>query len=178
MHQLWQHRNGVWYVLHGPRLKNGFQQGQKAAARLKSSSPSSSPEARNRPSQAKPSGPSSKATGTTTGRPSRGKRPEIRHSSPDRSDGDLAPEQLTPTVIKRYAADRGAAAGTILREVGILRAALAGPKPQDDRSAPGNPQPGPSPASPRSVADQGRSQSPPGGLHRAPRQAVRHPWGL
>lgn len=38
--------------------------------------------------------------------------------------GDLRPTDLTPPVFKKYAKDRGAANGTILREIGILRAAL------------------------------------------------------
>lgn len=41
-----------------------------------------------------------------------------------RGVGDFQPEDLTPTVIKRYAAERHAKPGTILREVGVLRAAL------------------------------------------------------
>jgi integrase len=41
-----------------------------------------------------------------------------------RGVGNLTPECLTPTAIKRYALQRGASDGTVLREVGVLRAAL------------------------------------------------------
>ena len=38
---------------------------------------------------------------------------------------DLRLNHLTPTAVKRYAQERGASAGTILREIGVLRAALS-----------------------------------------------------
>ena len=39
--------------------------------------------------------------------------------------GELLPSHLLPMTIKRYARERGASNGTILREIGVLRAALS-----------------------------------------------------
>lgn len=126
MDKLWKHQNGVWYVLTGPRLKRRVSTGQrdrreaeKYLTRYMAGS--------NEPTL---SGPTVQAVlegyRDDHGKGLRGQDGlNYGVKALIAGLGDLAPDHLTPTVIKRYAKDRGAKDGTILREVGVLRAALA-----------------------------------------------------
>lgn len=126
MHQLWQHPNGVYYVLYGPRLKKRLSTRTRdrgaAEAALAQFIAGSAAEVIDQP---------------TVGEILAGYERDgvARVRSPDtlrfsvvalrRSLGGLQPNQLLPPIIKCYASDRGRSAGTILREIGVLRAALA-----------------------------------------------------
>lgn len=126
MHQLWKHSNGIWYVLYGDRLKKRLsartrdrRQAETFLAQFIAGSQNPVVEA---PTVGELLADYEKEHGA-----------EVR--SPDaikfcvaplaRLLGPLQPAQLTPPVIKKYAKDRGAAAGTVLRDIGVLRAALA-----------------------------------------------------
>lgn len=123
--QLWKHRNGKWYILHGPRLKRRISTGtpDRREAEIKLSqfiAGGQEPTLSEISVQAILEG-----YRDDHGKGLRGQC-GLRYgiTALVRRLGDLKPDHLTPTVIKRYAAERGAADGTILREVGILRAAL------------------------------------------------------
>lgn len=125
MHQLWQHPNGRWYVLYGHRLKKRVSTGAKDRRQAEGFlsqfiAGSHEPGLATQTVRAILEG-----YRDDHGKGLRGQS-GLKYGARALIDrmGDLAPEHLTPTVIKRYAADRGAAPGTILREVGILRAAL------------------------------------------------------
>lgn len=123
--QLWKHPNGTFYVLHGPRLK------KRISARTKDRR-----EAEIYLSQFIAGSQEPALDAVTVQTILEGYRAD--HGQTIRGTGalkygmaalvshlgSLRPNHLTPTVIKRYAMDRGAAPGTILREIGILRAAL------------------------------------------------------
>jgi integrase len=128
MHQLWKHPNGKWYVLYGPRLQKrvSTRTGDRGKAEIWLS---------NFIAGAQEPAP----TDSTVGQILAGY--ETEHGPETRSHalkydarhlkaglGSLQPLDLTPPVIKRYSKARlatGAKPGTILREVGTLRAALA-----------------------------------------------------
>lgn len=125
MHQLWRHKNGKWYILYGERLKRRLSTGtdDRKQAEIKLSqfiAGSQEPSLEAQTVQAilegyrDDHGKGLRGTGALK----YGMVALIRYL------GSFQPDHLTPTVIKRYAVDRGAAAGTILREIGILRAAL------------------------------------------------------
>jgi integrase len=125
-HQLWKHPNGKWYVLYGPRLRSRVSTGETDRAKAEIYL-SQFIAGRQEPTLDAPTvseilsgyekdhGPSLRAPGAL--------KYGVRHLH--HILGSLLPEHLTPTTIKRFAAERGASAGTILREVGILRAALS-----------------------------------------------------
>lgn len=123
--QLWKHPNGTYYVLYGPRLKKRVSSGTKERR-----------EAEIFLSQYIAGSQEPVLDAVTVEQILRGyERERSKHlRSPGALKygvaplaaalGNLRPNQLTPTAISSYARGRGAAAGTILREVGILRAAL------------------------------------------------------
>lgn len=123
--QLWRHPNGNWYVLHGQRLKKRISAGTKdrrqAEIFLSQFIAGSQEPTLNAPTVET----ILDGYGADHGKSLRGKD-GLRYGTAAliRQIGNLKPDQVTPTVIKRYAAERGAAPGTILRELGILRAAL------------------------------------------------------
>lgn len=125
MHQLWQHPNGVYYVLYGPRLKRRIStrarnRGQAETFLAQFIAGSGSP----------------LVDSPTVGEILAGYEADAkaRVRSPDSLRyavlaltcrlGSLRPTQLLPATIKGYARERKAAPGTVLREIGVLRAAL------------------------------------------------------
>lgn len=127
MHQLWHHPNGKWYVLYGPRLRSRVSTGEtdRAKAEIYLSQFIAG--------QQEPSLDAASVreivAGYAADRSPKLRAPNaLRFSARPITDnlGDLRPEQLTPTVIRGYAAKRGqtVGSGTILREIGTLRAAL------------------------------------------------------
>lgn len=126
MHQLWQHPNGVYYVLYGPRLKRRISTGSRERGEAETYLAryiAGAGEAYQR----EPS------VGDIVEAYRDDKLPKVRSKQTMqfscsvliRSFAALRPSHLTPTVIKRYAAERGASDGSILREIGVLRASLA-----------------------------------------------------
>jgi integrase len=123
---LWQHENGIWYVLYGPRLS------RRVSTRTRDRREADAFLAQY---VAGASNPIIKEP--TVGEILEGYRadrsPHIRGvetlgfnvAALVRHLGDLKPEQLLPAIIRGYEAKRGVAPGTILREIGVLRAALA-----------------------------------------------------
>lgn len=126
MHQLWQHPNGRWYVLYGPRLKKRISartrdRGQAETFLAQFIAGASAPVI------------DAPTIGEILAGYEEDRKPHVH--SPDTLKfsvralttrlGSLLPSQLLPPTIRHYAATRGAAAGTILREIGVLRAALA-----------------------------------------------------
>lgn len=126
MHQLWQHPNGFYYVLHGPRLK------KRVSARTRNRR-----QAETFLSQfiAGASAPviEQPTVGEILVGYQRDRTPSVRSPQTLRFAvqalspllGHLQPSQLLPAVTRRYASDRRVSAGTILREIGVLRASLA-----------------------------------------------------
>lgn len=123
--RLWRHPNSVWYVLHGPRLKQQLstkttdrRDAEKFLARFLAVSATPT---------AKRIAVGQILDGYYAAKKESVRSPEsIRHAviglAPLR---DLFPAQLTPPVIERWAVGRAASDGTVLKEVGVLRAALA-----------------------------------------------------
>lgn len=124
--QLWKHPNGKFYVLHGHRLKKRVSTGTKDRR-----------EAEIFLSQFIAGSQEPALDAVTVSEILAGyeaeKKEKVRSKSalkygaaPLRAHlGNLRPEQITPKVIENFANSRGKSAGTVLREVGILRAALA-----------------------------------------------------
>lgn len=123
MHQLWQHKNGYWYVLHGPRLRRQIStqtkdrgEAEKFLARFIAieGEPEGIPTVGELLNNYK-----THKTGSV-------RAPNSLHYSVQGLQPlkDLYPTQLTPRVMDKWARERGASAGTILRDVGVLRAAL------------------------------------------------------
>lgn len=124
--QLWKHPNGKYYVLYGPRLKRRSSTGTKDRR-----------EAEIFLAQFIAGSQEPALDAVTVSQILRGYESDRgQHLRAPNSlkygivplefaIGSLLPGQLTPTAIRRYAEGRAAAAGTILREIGILRAALA-----------------------------------------------------
>jgi integrase len=125
MHKLWRHANGTFYVLYGPRLRRRVSTGahdRAQAERFLAQFIAGSQE----PALSEPTvGEILAAYRDDHGKGLRG-QDGLKYgvAALTRQIGDLKPDHLTPTQIKRYSAQRGASAGTILREIGILRAAL------------------------------------------------------
>jgi integrase len=123
--QLWKHPNGTYYVLHGPRLK------RQLSTRTRDKRQADAFLANFIAGQADPQ-PDAPTVGKILAGYETDKLPKIRSTGSltyaaaalHARLGDLKPEHLTPATIERYARERGAKAGTILREIGVLRAAL------------------------------------------------------
>lgn len=123
--QLWKRPNGVWYILHGPRLRRQITTGTKDRR--------SAEQVLARFIAVGGQEPGRRFTvGEILNGYYAAKRATIRAPSSLyygclglRPLDPLYPTQLTPPVISGWARDRGVADGTILREVGVLRAALA-----------------------------------------------------
>lgn len=132
MHKLWQHPNGTFYVLHGPRLRKRTSTHAKDRREA---------EVRLARFIAADTGLTSEAP--TVGTILRGYRDAklktVRGKEAlkfsvkvlERHLDDLQPQHLTPKALEDYAQkrkanakNRKAGAGTILREIGVLRAAL------------------------------------------------------
>jgi integrase len=124
--QLWKHPNGTWYVRFGKRLK------QRVSSRTKDRK-----EAEVFFSQFVAA-----ESGLTPDDPNMGaileayqadRTPCVRSKKTlegsvkvlQRHFKDLKPKHLNPAVIRKFAVERKAADGTILRDIGTLRAALA-----------------------------------------------------
>src|SRR5262245_53459441 len=126
MHQLWQHRNGIWYVLHGPRLRKRVstrtQDRTAAEMFLTNFIAASGGLADDIP-----------LVGALLDAYCADRLPNVRGKDAlqfsvkvlKRHFANLLPHNLTPLALRKFVKDRGASAGTILREVGVLRAALA-----------------------------------------------------
>ena len=124
MHQLWQHKNGYWYVLHGPRLR------RQISTKTKDRGEAEKFLARFIAVEGEPD-----LTLPTTGQILDGYKADragIRSPNSLRFAVQglkplehLFPTQLTPKAVREWASKRGASPGTILREVGVLRAALS-----------------------------------------------------
>jgi integrase len=123
--QLWQHDNGNFYVLYGPRLR------ERISTRTKDRGKAETFLSRfiagsDSPIVEQPT------IGAILDGYEADHGPEVE--SPDslkycviplkRFFGDLQPSHLTPKEIKKYAKQRGKADGTILRDIGVLRIAL------------------------------------------------------
>lgn len=124
--QLWKHPNGTYYVLYGPRLKRQLstrtrdkREADAFLANFIAASVDPQPAA---PDVTKILG-GYEADKLTKVRSTGG----LTYSAKALNArlGTLQPDHLTPGVIEKYARERGAKAGTILREIGVLRAALA-----------------------------------------------------
>jgi integrase len=124
--QLWQHPNGTFYILHGTRLRS------RLSTRTKD----------RREAEIFLSRFIAADTGLTSEAPTvaailtgykKDRLPAVRGVEVleyavkvlTEHLGDLQPAQLTPPTLQTYTRKRGVAPGTILREVGVLRAALA-----------------------------------------------------
>lgn len=123
MHQLWRRDNGVWYVLYGPRLRRQIStqtQDRREAERFLARFIASSDE------------PEQPTVGEVLAAYADDRCAGIRAPESLRyavkgltALQDLYPMHLTPAVITQWAQSRGASNGTVLREIGVLRAALA-----------------------------------------------------
>ena len=125
MHQLWQHRNGVWYVLHGPRLRKRISaqtKNRRAAEQFLARFIATADEPVGEIPTAGQVLAAYQADRETRVRSPNSLRFAVRGLAPL---GDLFPSQLTPAAVRAWAKARGAAPGTVLREVGVLRAAMA-----------------------------------------------------
>lgn len=124
--QLWKHPNGTYYVLHGPRLK------RRLSTRTRDRREADRFLANFIAGHADPQ-PNAPTVGQILTGYESDRLPKVRATgalsyatrSLHERLADLRPEHLTPATIQRYARERGAKAGTILREIGVLRAALA-----------------------------------------------------
>jgi integrase len=127
MHQLWQHPNGNYYVLYGPRLQ------KRVSTRTGDRREAETFLAQFIAGSAAPT--IAKATvgeilaGYEADKKANGirGRDALKYCviSLSKPLGPLQPNQLLPPVIRQYAKDRQASPGTILRDIGVLRAALA-----------------------------------------------------
>lgn len=127
--RLWKHKNGVYYVLYGPEHKRRVSSGTRdlgEANKFLADFIHSKDTAK----------PASPTVGWFLDHYRDGHRNEVRaQGAMDYAVGalrrhlaDFRPEQLLPPAVKKYARDRkadGVGAGTILREIGVLRAAFA-----------------------------------------------------
>jgi integrase len=126
MHQLWQHPNGVWYVLYGPRLKKRVSartrdRGKAEAFLAQFIAGSASPVVEQ------------PTVGEILAGYEEDRKPKVRSKETlslnvrdlKKHLGALLPNQLLPAAVRGYVKARGVAPGSILREIGTLRAALA-----------------------------------------------------
>lgn len=125
MHQLWKRSNGIWYIIHGPGLRRQVSTRTKDRGRAEQVLARFIATAGEKPGEY-----------PTVGQILNGyysaKRASVRAPEAIRFAvigleplQHLYPNQLTPPAISRWARDRGVSDGTVLREVGALRAALA-----------------------------------------------------
>lgn len=119
---LWQHENGNWYVRYGARRISAQTKNRGEADKFLARfiATADEPEAGKCTVGVILAG--YEADKTQTVRAPDTIRYAVKALQPL---ADLFPYQLTPPTIRRWAASRGVSAGTILREVGVLRAALA-----------------------------------------------------
>jgi hypothetical protein len=123
--QLWQRDNGIWYVQFGPRLR------KRVSTQTKDRGDAEKFLARFIAVQHEPRGPKTTvgdilagymADKTRTVRAPNSLKFAVQALQPIK---DLFPSQLTPPTIRRWVDGRKVSNGTILREVGVLRAAMA-----------------------------------------------------
>jgi integrase len=122
---LWQHPNGFFYILYGPRLQRRLstrttdrRQAEQFHARFTLGTES--------PVVAQP------CIGDILDGYEKDAQQRVRSKESLRYAvvalkarlGALPPADLLPPVIRKYAKDRGSSSGTIIRELGVLRAAL------------------------------------------------------
>lgn len=132
MHKLWKHPNGTFYALHGPRLRK--RASLRTTDRKEADARFAQFVIENR--NLIPESPlvsdildgyqNSRTTyGKETGEPLRAPN-ALKYSvkALKKQLGELKPENLVPDTIRTYAIKRKASNGTILRDVGVLRAAL------------------------------------------------------
>lgn len=121
---LWKHENGYWYVRYGLRLRS------RVSAQTKDRGEAEKFLSRFIATSGEPEAPECTvgpildgylADKTKTVRAPNALRFAVKALQPL---CDLYPYQLTPPTIRRWAGSRGVSAGTVLREVGVLRAAL------------------------------------------------------
>jgi len=130
MFKLWKHGNGIWYILHGPRLKRRVST-RTADRREAEIALSRFVAGYHEPAVA---GLSVREIlhGYQDDRSKDEQRPirspnslKFAVKALERHLGDLQISDLTPTTMKQFALARSASNGTVLREVGVLRAAGA-----------------------------------------------------
>lgn len=122
---LWRHQNGIWYVRFGPRLS------RRISTQSKDRREADQFLARFIATEGEPEG--SRRTvgdillGYMAAKTGKVRAPEAIRFAVKGLYGlhDLFPYQLTPQNIARWAGSRGASNGTILREVGVIRAAMS-----------------------------------------------------
>lgn len=125
MPDLWKHENDYWYVLYGPRLK------QRVSARTKDRGQADIFLANFIAGSLNPTT-NDPLVGDLLDQYETEHGPEVRSLASlqfsvrplKKHLGLLRPGHITPPVTKQYAKDRGASPGTILRDMGALRAAL------------------------------------------------------
>lgn len=151
MHKLWQHPNGTFYALHGDRLRKRVSLRTKDRAKAEVRLAHLVIETKTR----LPDSPfvsdilsaylTSRTTqGRSTGEPLRAPN-ALKYSVKALTKllGHLRPEHLVEDTIREFAKTRAASNGTILRDIGVLRAALAHTLKADQRPTIANPVPTP-----------------------------------
>ena len=126
MHQLWRHPNGTFYVLYGPRLKRRIStrsRERRAAEGFLAQFIAGAED----PIIESPTVLQILEAYRDDRLADVRSKETLKYSVAALAArlGGIKPEHLTPIAIKRYARERGAADGTVLREIGTLRAALA-----------------------------------------------------
>lgn len=125
MFQLWKHPNGIYYVLYGPRLKKRISTRESGRAKADIFLSQFIAGYQN-PGLEAPTV-SEILAAYVADKKENARSPKSMAGSAaaiDKKLGNLLPDHLTPAVIKRFALERDASAGTILRDIGVLRAAL------------------------------------------------------
>lgn len=135
MHQLWKHPNGTYYVLYGPRLKRRVSTGSRERRAAETYLAQYIAGAQETPI------PDSPTIGGILDGYIEHHSAKVRSPVSMKTDvealrphfGELLPKSISPKIVKDYAIKRpieyrrkrAVGAGTILREIGTLRAALA-----------------------------------------------------
>jgi integrase len=138
MHKLWKHPNGTFYALHGPRLR------ARASLRTKDRKEADIRFAQFviENSNQLPETPLVSDILDVYEKSGELRAPNaLRYSVKALKEGlgNLKPEHLVEDTISKYARERGASDGTILRDIGVLRAALAHTLKRDQRPEIANP---------------------------------------
>jgi integrase len=122
---LWRHENGFWYVRFGPRLRS------RISTQTKNRGDADKFLARFIATEGEPTG-GRRTVGEILAGYQADKATKVRAPEAIRFAvmglqplAPLYPSQLTPPNITRWAGSRGVSNGTVLREVGVLRAALS-----------------------------------------------------